>query len=111
MMEKYKNYWHCAVPLLLFLPYYLANMYFLVDIFGCGCPKFDDEMNLLPNQFNANDFTQLFWLLVALALVIVSIIVSRKIEDRKERVSYLIRSILLSVGLSFLCLFFSPMWT
>ena len=110
MRERFKNYWHCAIPLLLFFPYYLINMYYLVNIFGCGCPKLDENMNLLPNQFNANNFTQVFWLLVALALVMISIMISRKIEDRKERLSYLVHSIPISIGLTFLCLLFSPMW-
>ena len=109
MREKFKYFWHYLLPIPLYSLYYFINVTFLVDIFGCSCPKFDEDMNLLPNQFNTNDFTRLFWLFVALALAIISIIISRRIEGRRKKFIYLICSVIVTTGLSFLCLLATPM--
>ena len=112
-MKKLRYYWPCLLPIPLYFLYYIANVTFLVGIFGCGCLKYREppnNVNMLGNQFNANDFTLLFWPLVALALVIVSLVVSRKIEDREKKAVYLKRSVIIAVGLSCLCLLATPMW-
>ena len=112
MREKLKYFWHYLLPIPLYFLFYFAKATFLVDIFGCGCLKYripPDNVNMLGNQFNANDVTPLFWLLVALVLVIISIIISRRIEDRKKKIFYLICSVIVTTGLSFLCLLATPM--
>ena len=68
-MNKSKIVKNAAVlisPLLSFavllVPYSWANQAFIVDWFGCGCPKVDELGNIIHPDFNANDFTALFWL-------------------------------------------------
>ena len=113
IMKKHRYYWPCLLPISLYFLYYIANVTILVEIFGCGCLKYREpprNVNMLGNQFNANDFTRLFWLLVALILVIVSFVISRKIEDQEKRAVYLKYSVIIAVGLSCFCLLASPMW-
>ena len=112
-MKKFRYFWHYLLPIPLNFLYYFINVTFLVDILGCGCLKYrepPDNVNMLGNQFNANDFTQLFWLCIALVLVIISFVISQRIEDRKKKIVYLICSVIVATGLSFLCLLASPMW-
>lgn len=53
------------IPLLLvvalILPYGILNSKLLVDILGCGCPVLDEDGNPVRRDFNANDFSALFW--------------------------------------------------
>ena len=110
-MKKTKYFLHLLIPIVLYFPYIFVNSKILVDVFGCGCLKYREppnNVNMLGNQFNANDFTALFWWLIAFVLIVISIIISFKIRDNKRK--YLICSILLSLFLSFLCLFFYVYW-
>lgn len=67
----------------LFFPYIWLTNTFLVDLFGCGCPKLDEAGNPLPNQFNTNDFTRLFWLFISVCVTAISAFLSKRIP--KER--------------------------
>ncbi|MCL2489049.1 MAG: hypothetical protein FWE80_10235 [Oscillospiraceae bacterium] len=64
-----KPYW----PLLLFpvlcIPYTILNQNVIVNWLGCGCPRIDEQGNIV-KHFNANNFTALFWDAVALTAVI-----------------------------------------
>ena len=60
-MNKSKIVKNAAVlisPLLSFavllVPYSWANQAFIVDWFGCGCPKVDELGNIIHPDFNAN---------------------------------------------------------
>lgn len=74
---------------LLFVPYSVINNEFIVKWFGCGCPKLDEAGNMLPNQFNANDFTALFWLFVALCATVIAFFLSKKLNKLWARMLYL----------------------
>jgi len=75
---------------LLFVPYSIINKEFVVEWFGCGCPKLDEAGNMLPNQFNANDFTALFWLFVSICATVFAFFVSKKLSKPWVRVIYLV---------------------
>lgn len=68
-------------PVLLFFvlvtPYHYVNSEFLVDWLGCGCPQMDEFGNMVEREFNANDFTAIFWLLIALAATALAIPISK----------------------------------
>ena len=83
----------------LFLPYIWLNKTFLVDIFGCGCPKLDEAGNLLPNQFNTNDFTRLFWLFISVCVTAISAFLSKKISKKYWwlRIVYIVGMLALSL--------------
>lgn len=74
-------------PLLLFLvlllPYSWVNRTFLVEWFGCGCPKVDALGQIITPDFNANDFTALFWLFIAACATVLAVFSSKKIPKEK----------------------------
>ena len=98
-----KNIAILAAPLLLFaillIPYSWANQRFIVEWFGCGCPKVDELGNIVHPGFNANDFTALFWLFISVCTTAVSVLLSKRIPRDKMwfRLLYIIG--MLSVSL------------
>lgn len=83
-----KNVAVFAAPLLLFvillIPYHWVNQQFLVEWFGCGCPKVDEFGNIVHSYFNANDFTALFWLFVSICATTLSYFLSKRIPKEKR---------------------------
>ena len=94
-------------PLTLFLillfPYSWINNRFLVDWFGCGCPVIDEAGNMVENNFNANDFTALFWLFISVCVTAISIFLSKRIpRDRIWlRILYIIGMLVISLFISY----------
>lgn len=90
-------------PLLLFavlvVPYSWANQQFIVEWLGCGCPVIDELGNMVENNFNANDFTALFWLFISICVTAVSVLLSKRIPREKLwlRVMYIIVMFLVSL--------------
>jgi hypothetical protein len=76
------------VPLTLFptlrISYNWLNRNFLAPWLGCGCPKKDEFGNLLACQFNANDFSCIFWFLAALGMAVLSFFIGRKIFIKRK---------------------------
>lgn len=74
------------LPLLLFplllVPYSLIKDRFIVDWLGCGCPKLDELGNVIAPDFNANDFTRLFWIAVSLSAAGIAVYLSRLIPKK-----------------------------
>lgn len=85
-----------ATPLLLFvillIPYSWVNQQFIVEWFGCGCPKLDELGNTVYPDFNANDFTALFWLFISICATAISVLLSKRIRKDKMwlRILYVI---------------------
>lgn len=75
---------------LLLIPYSYFNKHFVLDWFGCGCPKVDEFGNIIPNDFNANDFTRIFWSAVALCTVGISFFTSKGVLKTLWRIVYMI---------------------
>lgn len=74
-------------PILLFfvlvIPYQILNEEVLVDVFGCGCPKIDENGEMIDSYFSANDFTTLFWLFVAIASTVGAVFLSKLLPREK----------------------------
>ena len=87
----------------LFVPYSLANQHFIVDWLGCGCPVIDEAGNVVENNFNANDFTALFWLLVSACVTAISAFLSKRIPKEKVwlRVLYIVGMLVLSILITY----------
>ena len=68
----------------LFIPYQWVNQQFLVDWLGCGCPQLDEFGNMIENNFNANNFTMVFWLFVSLCATVWAAFLSKKIATDKR---------------------------
>jgi len=94
-------------PLLLFaillVPYSLVNQHFIVDWLGCGCPVIDESGNMVENNFNANDFTALFWLFISICVTAISVFLSKRIQKEKMwfRVLYILGMFFVSLLISY----------
>ena len=94
-------------PLLLFaillVPYSLVNQHFIVDWLGCGCPVIDEAGNMVENNFNANDFTALFWLCISICVTAISVFLSKRIQKEKMwfRVLYILGMFLVSLLITY----------
>ena len=95
------------VPLLLFvvllIPYSWFNQQYVVEWFGCGCPVLDAEGNMVENNFNANDFTLLFWFCISIIATVLSAVFSKNISEDKKwlRVLYVIGILVVSLFISY----------
>jgi len=77
-----------AFPIL-FLPYQLLNSEVIVKWLGCGCPKVDASGEMIHDYFSANDFTRVFWIVVAVGVTVFSWFVSKKVLGKnRARVLY-----------------------
>lgn len=87
----------------LFVPYDLLNQHFIVDWLGCGCPTVDEYGNMIYSNFNANDFTALFWLFVSACVIAISVFLSRRIPKEKMyfRVLYIVCMLAVSLVISY----------
>ncbi len=83
--------------ILLLIPYSYFNRHFVLDWFGCGCPKVDELGNAIPNDFNANDFTRIFWSVIALCTVVISFFTSKGVLKTLWRIVYMIAVFVISL--------------
>ena len=96
-----------VAPLLLFavllIPYSWANQQFIVEWFGCGCPVLDEFGNMVENNFNANDFTALFWLFVSICTTVISVLLSKRILKEMVwlRVVYIVGMLVVSLFITY----------
>ena len=94
-------------PLLLFavllIPYSWANQQFIVEWFGCGCPVLDEFGNMVENNFNANDFTTLFWLFISICATAISVLLSKRKPKEKMwlRILYIVGIFLVSLLITY----------
>ena len=106
-MKKVRNIALLLTPILLFfllvIPYSILNEEVLVDIFGCGCPKLDENGEMIHSYFNANDFTTIFWLVIAAAATVGSVFLSRLIPHEKNwlRIVYIAATLAISLFIAY----------
>lgn len=83
----------------LFIPYQLLNSEVLVKWLGCGCPKVDASGEMIYDYFSANDFTAIFWLIIAVCVTILSGFLSKIVfmEKKWVRVVYVAGMFVVSV--------------
>lgn len=109
MRRFFRLCWQFLLFPLLYFPYAFVNEFFLVDWLGCGCPKVDINGNPIDTTFNANHVTLLFWGAVALAVIVLSILHSRKIKNTLLLVLFLVAAILISLTAAY-CFYQSMFW-
>ena len=106
-MKSIKTIAVLLTPILVFaillIPYSLVNQHFIVDWLGCGCPVIDEAGNMVENNFNANDFTALFWLFISICVTAISGFLSKRIPKEKIwlRVLYVVGMLLLSLLITY----------
>jgi len=103
MKKIVKTYWQLLIMPVLFLPYQYLNSKVIVEWLGCGCPLVDEQGNEIVNNFNANDFTMLFWSVVALIVIIISIFNMRYLIKWYAKLTYIL---LIAVGSVYLVMRF-----
>ena len=102
-----KKIFMCVAPLLLFpvlfIPYAWLNGAVIVDWLGCGCPKITASGEMIDNYFSANDFTRIFWLVVALGVTVISGLQSKAIFTEKKwaRICYTVIIFLASIFIAY----------
>lgn len=76
----------------LFVPYCWVNQNFIVEWLGCGCPKVDASGQIVYSNFNANDFTALFWYFITACVTAISVFTSKRIPKEKMwlRILYIV---------------------
>ena len=86
-MKKIRTLALLLIPVLLFfvlvIPYSILNQEVLVDVFGCGCPKIDENGEMIESYFNANDFTRIFWFSISIISTVGSVFLSKFIPREK----------------------------
>ena len=102
--KQVKNIAILLSPLLLFvvllIPYSWLQQTVIVDIFGCGCPKFTEAGELITPDFNGNDFTAIFWSAISLCAAVLAAFLSKRITPKWLRVVYVIVILLVSLLIS-----------
>lgn len=95
-----------SLPLLSFfvlvIPYQYLNSAFIVEWLGCGCPIVDEFGNMIENDFDANDFTRIFWSAITVLATVASVFLSKLIPKEKKwlRIVYVISVLVASVAVS-----------
>ena len=103
------------IPVLLIfvlvVPYKYANQELIVDWLGCGCPQIDESGNLIENNFNANDFTRLFWSVITIIATVISVFLSKRIPKEMLWLRILYIAAVIAVSLCISSMFYqSMMW-
>lgn len=93
----------------LFVPYSIVNREFVVEWFGCGCPKVDELGNIIHPDFNANDFTALFWLFVSACVTAIAAFLAKGLKKAPLKVLYITSVFLISLLISY-CFMQALMW-
>ena len=106
MKEQIKKLFLSVAPLLvfpaLFFPYAWLNSAVIVDWLGCGCPKISSSGEMIDDYFSANDFTRIFWLVVAVGVTVLSWILANIMFTKKKwvRIVYTVAVFVVSVFLA-----------
>ena len=80
MKKALRLFWQLLIFPVLFPLYSIFNTLVIVKQLGCGCTG---------AAFNANHFTLLFWVIVALTIIVISLFQMRAIERPLRRFGYL----------------------
>ena len=108
MMKKFlKLFWQLLFFPALYIPYGLLDEKVIVKWLGCSCPSLDVNGNHITSKFNANDFTRLFWALIVLVVVGITLFKMRKIAKWYYKLIYVV--FIITVSIIFASKFYSSM--
>ena len=103
MKKIIKTYWQLLIMPVLFVPYSILNNKIIVNWLGCGCPKIDEQGNAVSSTFNANHFTLIFWNIIVLIVIIISLFNMKNLTKWYTKFIYVL---LITVGSIFLAIKF-----
>lgn len=93
-----------ALPYLLII--FIAPIYGILDrtvfvkIFGCGCVPIA-QTNMLNIAFNANDLRVVVYTVLTVLMVILGLLFSKKLENKKEKIIYIATILLCNSFIAF----------
>ena len=93
-----------SLPYLLmifFTPIYnILDQKIFVEIFGCGCVPYT-QTNMFNIDFNANDLRLLVYNILAVAITVLGLFLSKKIKSKKIKVIYILTILVFNILLAF----------
>jgi hypothetical protein len=110
MKKILKLYWQLLILPALYIPYHILNTKIIVKWLGCGCPQLDEHGHDVVNNFNANDFTMIFWNVVALIVIAISFFNARKLSKWYYKLLYIIFIVIGSFFVS-MKFYYSMQWS
>lgn len=79
--------------------YNILDSRIFVEIFGCGCVPYT-QTNMLNIAFNANDLRIVVYNVIVIIMTILGIVLSRKFENKKSKLIYVVTIILVNLLLA-----------
>ena len=93
-----------SLPYLLmifFTPIYnILDQKIFVEIFGCGCVPYT-QTNMFNIDFNANDLRLLVYNILAVAITVLGLFLSKKIKSKRIKVIYILTILAFNILLAF----------
>ena len=93
-----------SLPYLLmifFTPIYnILDQKIFVEILGCGCVPYT-QTNMFNIDFNANDLRLLVYNILAVAITVLGLFLSKKIESKKIKIIYILTILVFNILLAF----------
>lgn len=93
-----------ALPYLLILfitPIYnILDQKVFVKVFGCGCVPYT-QTNMFNINFNANNLRFVVYIILSIALTILGIFLSKRIESKISKIIYVITIFVINILLTF----------
>ena len=108
MKVNFENSIKLILPISLFpilaIPYQFLNSNVLVEWLGCGCPKVDVSGEMIHDYFSANDFTEIFWTVIAIGVTILATFLSKGIckEKKLARIFYVLSMLIVSLFVAYM---------
>ena len=92
-----------ALPYLLMTfitPFYnILDQKVFVEIFGCGCVPVA-QTNMFNIDFNANDLRRLVYSTIVIAVLVLGIFLSKKVESKKKKIIYIVTILVFNILLA-----------
>ena len=109
MKKFFQRYWQLIILPALYIPYKYLNKKVIVEWLGCGCPREEAQGIINERYFNANDFTLIFWSVISLVVIIISLFNMRQLSKWYYKLIYIV---FIAVGSIFVALqfYYSMQW-
>ena len=92
-----------ALPYLIMIfitPFYnILDQKVFVEIFGCGCVPVA-QTNMFNIDFNANDLRRLVYSTIVIAVLVLGIFLSKKVESKKKKIIYIVTILVFNILLA-----------
>lgn len=80
--------------------YNILDQKIFVEIFGCGCVPYT-QTNMFNIDFNANDLRLLVYNILAVAITVLGLFLSKEVESKKIKIIYILTIFVFNILLAF----------